>query len=106
MKLRGHTPGDVKRVDEAIAHMRQARELLKTVGARKTLQRIRLALTSAGGARRHALRVQYSVPCSQCGGTGQFCGYHGAGAGCDCGATDCGDCTHGNIVAEVMPCKP
>lgn len=39
---------------EAIEHLRTARELLKQAGARKATAKVRLALTSAGGALRHA----------------------------------------------------
>ena len=38
----------------AIAHLRIARDLLKEAGAPRTTERVRLALTSAGGALRHA----------------------------------------------------
>ena len=39
---------------EAIAKLRQARELLSAVGARRAAQKVRLALKSAEGALRHA----------------------------------------------------
>ena len=39
---------------EAIAKLRQARDLLSAVGARRAAQKVRLALKSAEGARRHA----------------------------------------------------
>ena len=42
------------KVSAAILCLRMARELLKSAGARKTLERVRLALTSAQGAERHA----------------------------------------------------
>ncbi len=38
----------------AIEHLRKARELLKEAGAPKATTKVRLALTSAGGALRHA----------------------------------------------------
>ncbi len=41
-------------VRSAIIHLREARDLLKQAGAKKTTARVRLALTSAGGALRHA----------------------------------------------------
>lgn len=44
------------RVRIAIAHLRAARDELKAAGAIKTLARVRLALTSAQGAQRHADR--------------------------------------------------
>lgn len=43
----------------AIAHLKAARECLKLAGAPKTLARVRLALTSAGGAARHARLAPY-----------------------------------------------
>ena len=41
-------------VDDAIRHLAIARELLKRAGAVKSLERVRLAISSAKGARRHA----------------------------------------------------
>ena len=38
----------------AIAHLKQARKLLKSAGATKTLARVRLAISSAKGAERNA----------------------------------------------------
>ena len=40
--------------DAAVALLVAARDLLKRVGARRTVERVRLALSSAKGARRHA----------------------------------------------------
>ncbi len=37
-----------------IEHLKSARDAFKSAGAVKTLERVRLALTSAGGAERHA----------------------------------------------------
>lgn len=47
------------RVRWAIEHLRQARELLKAAGATKATERVRRAITSAEGARRHALAEPY-----------------------------------------------
>jgi len=44
------------KIAEAIDHLRQARDLFKESGCPQTVKRIRLALTSAGGAQRHAGR--------------------------------------------------
>ena len=41
-------------VRAAIEHLRAARDHLRAAGSTKTLRRVRLALTSAGGALRHA----------------------------------------------------
>lgn len=46
-------------VRQAITHLRAARDLLKAAGARRTLARVRLAITSAGGAERHAKLAPY-----------------------------------------------
>ena len=48
------TERDVNRVKIAIDHLKIARELLKHAGATKATAKVRLALTSAGGALRHA----------------------------------------------------
>ena len=56
------SPADLRRdrenagplVDQAIAHLRQARDLLKQAKAPKAVHRVRLALSSAAGARRNA----------------------------------------------------
>jgi hypothetical protein len=47
------------KVSAAIYHLRQARDLLKAAGAKRTVDRVRLALTSAGGAERHAKLQPY-----------------------------------------------
>lgn len=43
-----------RKVQRAITKLQEARDLLKAADAPRTLQRVRLALTSAGGAERHA----------------------------------------------------
>lgn len=50
-----------ERVAHAVEHLKAARELLKAAGARRTLERVRLALTSAGGAERHAKHEPYRI---------------------------------------------
>ena len=45
---------NVQKVAAALVHLRAARELLKSAGARKSAARVRLAIASAGGAERHA----------------------------------------------------
>ncbi len=52
-ELRQSTDQDCKDVDEAIAHLRKARDLFKKLGSPQTLRRVRAALSSADGARRH-----------------------------------------------------
>jgi len=54
-----YQPGDFSKVVEAIAILRQARHLLVKAGARKTADRVRRALSSAYGARRHVQRRQF-----------------------------------------------
>ena len=49
---------DVARVRLALIRLREARELLKMAGCRQTVPRVRLAITSAGGALRHAQRCE------------------------------------------------
>ena len=45
---------DIASIDLAIGHLRKARELLREAGASKRcIDRVRKALTSAGGAARH-----------------------------------------------------
>lgn len=43
-----------KLVEGAIVHLERARELLKLAGAKRTLARVRSAISSAKGAERHA----------------------------------------------------
>jgi len=59
MKMTPYKPADFSRVAEAIAILRQARKLLDDAGAWKAAERVRLALRSAYGARRHVVRRQY-----------------------------------------------
>lgn len=54
--LRPATRQDVAAVDSAVAHLKAARDLLQGVGAEKAAARVRLALSSADGARRHVWR--------------------------------------------------
>lgn len=42
---------------KALAHLKEARNLLDAIGAKKATNRVRLAITSAGGAIRHADRL-------------------------------------------------
>lgn len=44
-------------IDKAIAHLECARELLRLAHAPKTLRRVRLAISSAKGAARHAINM-------------------------------------------------
>ncbi len=46
-------------MDIAIARLRTARDLLKKVGAPKATAKVRLAIASAEGARRHLLNRPY-----------------------------------------------
>lgn len=48
---------DARDISRAIRLLREARDLLKKAGARRTVLRVRLALTSAQGALRHAAGV-------------------------------------------------
>jgi hypothetical protein len=56
--MRPATSTDVFCIEWATEHLRVARDLLKKANAPKTLARVRLALSSAKGARRH---VQHRV---------------------------------------------
>lgn len=60
-KLTSYQPADFSRVVEAIAILRQARQLLDAAGAKKTATRVRHALSSAYGARRHVLHRQHAA---------------------------------------------
>jgi hypothetical protein len=53
MKMKPATPMHVGNVKQAIECLRSARDLLKVANCPHTVKRIRLALTSAGGALRH-----------------------------------------------------
>lgn len=44
-------------VSSAIVHLKLARDLLKQAKSHRTLKRVRDALRSADGAKRHAIRV-------------------------------------------------
>lgn len=46
-------------VDLAVMHLRAARDLLRRVGAKRTLTKVRKALKSADGARRHVSLAPY-----------------------------------------------
>lgn len=43
----------------AIEHLREARKLLKGIGAKRAVQKVRRALKSAEGAERHVQRRRY-----------------------------------------------
>lgn len=49
----------VHHVQAAIVHLKAARDHLKAAGAVRTVDRVRKALTSAGGALRHAHHAPY-----------------------------------------------
>jgi hypothetical protein len=49
-KLTGH---ELENVRIGIRHLKMARAAFKRAGAKRTLERVRLALASAGGAERH-----------------------------------------------------
>lgn len=51
---RAITKADVGRLRVVLCWLRDARREAKRAGARKTAERIRLAITSCGGAIRHA----------------------------------------------------
>lgn len=59
MRLRAYKPGDAEDIGLAIAMLRRARELLTSAGAHKSADRVRKALTSAGGAERHVRRLEF-----------------------------------------------
>lgn len=59
MKLRPYLPGDISHVDAAISALRIARYHLKSVGARRSVAKVRSALKSAEGARRHVSRIRF-----------------------------------------------
>ncbi len=52
-RMKPATPKQVGGVKQAIECLRAARELLKGAGCHNSVKRVRLALTSAGGALRH-----------------------------------------------------
>lgn len=49
----------LEKIDRAYNLLREARDLLAEAQAPKTLQRVRLSLTSCQGARRHAANDPY-----------------------------------------------
>lgn len=53
MKIRSANETQATLLRDAIEHLKRARGCLKLANCPKTLQRVRLALTSAGGAERH-----------------------------------------------------
>lgn len=55
-KLRPAWSDSAFRVSDAIWHLREARELLKITDSPQALKRVRLAISSALGAKRHAER--------------------------------------------------
>lgn len=72
-------------IKEAIQHLRDARALLVSAGAKRAVARVRLAITSAEGAQRHAQGIATRVlVCPR--------GVH-RGGNCHCGAKLC-DCAH------------
>jgi hypothetical protein len=59
MKLRKYKEGDLALVQDAIVKLRQARDLLKRAGVRRTVDKIRRVLNSAEGAERHTARLKF-----------------------------------------------
>ena len=55
-RLKPASVTDVDDVREALQYLRMARDFLKSAGCPNALDRVRLAITSAGGALRHAER--------------------------------------------------
>ncbi len=53
------TTDNYERVDQALALLRAARDLLDEAGAKKSTVRVRSAIASALGARRHARNEPY-----------------------------------------------
>ena len=60
-KLRPATDQDLIKVATAIFHLKVARDLFKEVGAKQTVKRVRKALDSADGARRHVRRCEINA---------------------------------------------
>lgn len=56
------THADAANIERAYALLGQTRDLLKTAGAPRTLERVRLALTSCQGAIRHASTRVHRTP--------------------------------------------
>ena len=59
MKLRKYKEGDLALVQDAIVKLRQARDLFKKAGVRRTVDKIRRVLDSAEGAGRHTARLKF-----------------------------------------------
>ncbi len=57
-KLREFKTGDLVTVEIVIMNLRDIRDRLKRVGAHQTVRKIRSALKSAEGARRHIIRIK------------------------------------------------
>jgi hypothetical protein len=57
-KLREYAPRDEVLAQGAIDHLKEARALLKRIGARKTLIKVRSALKGAEGVLRHVSRIK------------------------------------------------
>lgn len=55
-RLQPATARDVQAIERATQLLREARDLCARAGAKRTANRVRLALTSAGGAARHVQR--------------------------------------------------
>jgi len=53
-EMRAYKPKTNENIETAITKLKEARDLLKAADAPKTLARVRRALRSAEGARRHA----------------------------------------------------
>lgn len=71
MKLREYNQGDLALVQEAIVKLRQARDLLKKAGVRRTVDKVRRVLNSAEGAERHTARLKFRAENPRlCGGSG------------------------------------
>lgn len=56
-RLRPYKPGDAGRVEDAIELLKQARTALVKAGATRAAEKVRVALKSAEGAKRHADRL-------------------------------------------------
>lgn len=58
-KMKAATPIQVGNVKQAIECLRAARDLLRVADCPRTIARVRLAITSAGGALRHVEHRQH-----------------------------------------------
>ena len=58
-QIRTVSSGTIKNIDEAVRTLREAQRLLRKAGAVKTLAKVRSAIKSAEGAKRHALRAAF-----------------------------------------------